>query len=324
MRWQDEQTQQDVKLRQSNRPDTGFLSWSNYIKVHKEDAAKRYEVAQAFLPSPLGFKESVLALRALIRDKKKQQVDFESELHSLYHLAAWESFYPKHSTALDEPGFKIFDYMPGGMITALEIEYQKLGYEQLKLINKTDAKLLVQYYGEPQQHSTLYALYPKLWQQAEARYAKSLDASNKAADIQLTCQALTQPKARGDTHNTSTQASMLPASGLSSASKKYDATGKVIAPAARAPRPKKYPKLQAQHKLGQRPSSKHKYLNKAAKAKQLSLLMVQAIKDRTILQQRLSHINVANIKQTLSNKKLLSVLGVSYLVVNRARRLRTK
>lgn len=94
MRWQEEKTLQDVELRDKTRPETGFLSWPNYIKKHKDNPAKRYEVAQQFLPWPLGFKESVLALRAIIRDKKKADEDYESELLSLYKLAAWESFCP--------------------------------------------------------------------------------------------------------------------------------------------------------------------------------------------------------------------------------------
>lgn len=97
MQWQQEKNLQDVELRDQNRPDTGFLSWSNYIKKHREDPSQRYQVAQKFLPWPLGFKESVLALRAIIRDKKKTDVDYESDLLSLYHLAerylsiAWQS-----------------------------------------------------------------------------------------------------------------------------------------------------------------------------------------------------------------------------------------
>ncbi|PNK60153.1 hypothetical protein [Psychrobacter sp. FDAARGOS_221] len=215
MQWQDEQTVQDVALRENNRPDTGFLSWSNYIKQHKDDPQQRYAVAQQFLPWPLGFKESVLALRAIIREQKKQQQDYEDQLWTLYQLAAWESFYPKQSPQLDEPGFKIFVQFPGSKVTELTIDYQQLGYQQLKLLTKTDAKMLVALYGEPEQHSTLYQLYPEVWQQAEACYVSQLADTETLSPQQQT---------QSFNHN-NTSAATVNRAGVSSAARKYMADG---------------------------------------------------------------------------------------------------
>ena len=76
MQWQQEKNLQDVELRDQNRPDTGFLSWSNYIKKHREDPRQRYQVAQTYLPCRISFNESVLALRGINRDKIKTDVDY--------------------------------------------------------------------------------------------------------------------------------------------------------------------------------------------------------------------------------------------------------
>lgn len=192
MHWQNEKTLQDVALRNESRPNTGFLSWSNYIKKHKDNPAKRYEVAQAFLPWPLGFKESILALRAIIREKKKAEMGFEPELQALYKLAAWESFCPKHSDRLDEAGFKIFDVYPGGNVASLNIDYNELGYAELKLVNKTDSKLLVEMYGEPKNHSTLNELYPEKWQAAEDLYIAQ-NQEQLELDDSVAAETTTQP-----------------------------------------------------------------------------------------------------------------------------------
>ncbi len=213
MQWQDEKSVEDVILREQNRPDTGFLSWSNYIKQHKDDAPLRYEVAQQFLPWPLGFKESVLALRAMIRGQKKQQGDYQRLLWRLYQLAAWESFYPKQSDRVGEPGFKVFVQFPGAKVTGLEMDYRQLGYQQLKLLTKTDAKMLVALYGEPQAHSTLYDLYPQVWAEAEDWYLAHF--SKEAVDS-------TKPEYSAQPSQFSS------AAGISSAAKKYTADGQLV------------------------------------------------------------------------------------------------
>lgn len=300
MQWQQEKNLQDVELRDQNRPDTGFLSWSNYIKKHREDPSQRYQVAQKFLPWPLGFKESVLALRAIIRDKKKTDVDYESDLLSLYHLAAWESFCPKQCESIDEPAFKIFDQIPGGVVADLEVDYQQLGYEQLKLVTKTDAKMLVSLYGEPKQHSTLNQLYAEVWQQAEQDYLDRLKKSEP--DEQL--EEASEPKLKY---------------GLSTASRKYDANGQVIASQKSPSQAEKHIKarIRSSQKAAQETEKEDRYSAMVARGKQLSGLVVQALRERRLIKERVLNGSLKNIKQTLANKKMVTVLGASCLVMTR-------
>lgn len=300
MQWQQEKNLQDVELRDQNRPDTGFLSWSNYIKKHREDPSQRYQVAQKFLPWPLGFKESVLALRAIIRDKKKTDVDYESDLLSLYHLAAWESFCPKQCESIDEPAFKIFDQIPGGVVADLEVDYQQLGYEQLKLVTKTDAKMLVSLYGEPKQHSTLNQLYAEVWQQAEQDYLNRLQKSEPAEQLE----EASEPKLKY---------------GLSTASRKYDANGEVIASQKSPSQAEKHIKarIKSSQKATQETEKEDRYSAMVARGKQLSGLVVQALRERRLIKERVLNGSLKNIKQTLANKKMVTVLGASCLVMTR-------
>ena len=300
MQWQQEKNLQDVELRDQNRPDTGFLSWSNYIKKHREDPSQRYQVAQKFLPWPLGFKESVLALRAIIRDKKKADVDYESDLLSLYHLAAWESFCPKQCESIDEPAFKIFDQIPGGVVADLEVDYQQLGYEQLKLVTKTDAKMLVSLYGEPNQHSTLNQLYAEVWQQAEQDYLNRLQKSEPAEQLE----EASEPKLKY---------------GLSTASRKYDANGQVIASQKSPSQAEKHIKarIRSSQKAAQETEKEDRYSAMVARGKQLSGLVVQALRERRLIKERVLNGSLKNIKQTLANKKMVTVLGASCLVMTR-------
>lgn len=305
MQWQQEKTPQDAELRVENRPDTGFLSWSNYIKKHREDPSQRYQVAQQFLPWPIGFKESVLALRAMIRDKRKADIDYKSELLSLYHLAAWESFCPKQCESIDEPAFKVFEQIPGGVVTDLPVDYQQLGYQQLKLMTKTDAKMLVNLYGEPKQHSTLNQLYAEVWRQAEQDYLDRLQQSQSAEQL--------KEQSPEDT------AEPRPKYGLNSASKKYDANGQVIAAVKPPSQAQKHIKarIKSSQKAAQDTGKSDKYSAMVARGKQLSGLAVQAIKDRALIKERVFGNSLHNIKHTLANKKIVIVLGASCLVITR-------
>lgn len=305
MRWQQEKTLQDVELRAESRPDTGFLSWSNYIKKHREDPNKRYQVAQQFLPWPIGFKESVLALRAIIRDKSKANLDYKSDLLSLYHLAAWESFCPKQCESLDDPAFKVFEQIPGGLVAGLPVDYQQLGYQQLKLVTKTDAKMLVELYGEPKQHSTLNQLYTEVWQQAQQDYLHRLQRS------QFVDQGDNQPKA---------DASIVkPQYGLSSASKKYDINGQPIVSEKLPSKAEQHIKarIKSSQKVAQETKKSDRYSALVARGKQFSGLAVQALRDRALIKERVLGSSLNNIKHTLANKKMVVVLGASCLVITR-------
>lgn len=344
MRWQDEKTLQDVEKREDNRPDTGFLSWSNYIKKHKQDANKRYEVAQQFLPWPLGFKESVLALRAIIRDKKKANEDYQSELLSLYQLAAWESFCPKQCDKLQQPGFKVFDQTPGGLVTALPVDYKQLGYQHLKLVTKTDAKLLVGLYGEPQQHTTLNQLFQQLWQQAEMDYLQRWQQQQTDVDEPQTQIFQTKsPAAKTDTKTaikpdatnapTPAGSDQLPKtkfkSGLTTASNKYDANGQIlitsIPATSRFVNAKSKNDLNSDRVASQQAEQglKHKYskyFNKMHKPKQLSELLIHALRDRALVKEKVLSGSIENIKQRLTKKRLIALLGTSCLIVTRKTR----
>jgi len=334
MRWQEEETLQDVELRDKTRPETGFLSWPNYIKKHKDNSAKRYEVAQQFLPWPLGFKESVLALRAIIRDKKKADEDYESELLSLYKLAAWESFCPKYCETLQEPGFKVFDQIPGGTVTALPIDYQQLGYKQLKLIIKTDAKMLVSLYGEPKQHTTLNQLFAEVWHQAEIDYGNCLkqQQSNKQQGSTIVSDILVDKSVIKSTDQVADATEIVSAQkpiakikyGLNTASKKYDANGQVIIPpVSSTDKPKKPIKVKVSQKATLKtPNKSSKSAQAIAKTKQLSGLMIQALRDRELIKERVLNGSFNNIKRTLAKRKLIVFLGASCLIVTRRGRSR--
>lgn len=141
--------------------------WAQKIKALHKQPIKRLELALQNLPLPAAFREAMIAIRSLIREKLSQHSDFTNETALLYWLAAVESFGIPYSKFLQQPGFNVMESIPGSVVKSLQFSYQELGYQQLSLLNKTDIKWCVANWGEPNKHTTLHALHIAIWQKYE-------------------------------------------------------------------------------------------------------------------------------------------------------------
>jgi hypothetical protein len=141
--------------------------WADKIKELKEDPEARLDLALDNLPLPAAFREAAAALRALIRIERKEGSEWQSRLKRLYDLAAYESLMLDYAPRLQEPGYNVMESIPGRVVTELEFSYDTLGYRDLRLLNKTDAKWLVEAWGEPTRHSTLNATHKAVWDRFE-------------------------------------------------------------------------------------------------------------------------------------------------------------
>lgn len=141
--------------------------WADKIKDLYSEPAERLALAMENLPLPGAFKEATIAARALIRQKRKAKDLYLEELELLYWLAAIESFSIPYSKYLKQPGFNVMQSVPGDEIIKMDVHYSKLGYEKLNLLNKTDAKWLVEVWGKPKSHTTMHKLYKSIWQKYE-------------------------------------------------------------------------------------------------------------------------------------------------------------
>ncbi|MDD2901557.1 MAG: hypothetical protein PHU44_03915 [Syntrophales bacterium] len=137
--------------------------WADRIKEYKAEPKKRLEEALDNLPLPAAFRQAAVALRGLIREKRQKKANFEEELSFLYWLAAIDSFSIPYSEKLKEPGYNIFESIPGERIRKLRFTYDQLGYKQLRLLNGTDIKWFVESWGEPSIHTTLHEIHKPVW-----------------------------------------------------------------------------------------------------------------------------------------------------------------
>ena len=59
--------------------------------------------------------------------------------------------------------------IPGSVAAGLQFSYYELGYEELKLLNKTDVKLIIKEWGDPKFHSTLNKMHSSVWHDYEKK-----------------------------------------------------------------------------------------------------------------------------------------------------------
>lgn len=181
MSWIDTETDEQANSSSSNfwdelrsDLDTGEF-WADKIKKLRGEPDKRLALAYKQLPLPGAFREASIALRSIIRTKKKSKDIFIDELALLYWFAAINSFSIPYSKYLQQPGYNVIESIPGKVIKNLPFSYFDLGYEKLELLNKTDIKWFVGIWGEPKTHTTMHELHHDVW----SRYEKSLLAKQK-------------------------------------------------------------------------------------------------------------------------------------------------
>lgn len=153
--------------------------WADQIKEYKEEPEKRLSLALNNLPLPAAFREAAIAIRAIIRSKRKVNEDFEDELTLLYWLAAIRSFMLDYAPRLEEPGYNVIESIPAKRMRSLNYDYSELGYNKLSLLNKTDVKWLTKAWGEPTTHRTLNDIHRELWDEYETRLISKRKQENK-------------------------------------------------------------------------------------------------------------------------------------------------
>lgn len=186
MRWLDIQTDEEAyRLVEAGWTETRAAIaegrfWADEIKLLRDKPRARLALARDNLPLPGAFREAAVALRALIRAKRRGGEDYGDELRQLYDLAAWQSFGVPYSESLQQPGFNVLESVPGKTVQALPFSYEELGYRELGLLNKTDTGWLVEAWGEPAAHSTLHQLHVGVWQNYEIKLGARQAAQQQA------------------------------------------------------------------------------------------------------------------------------------------------
>ncbi|MGO7446471.1 hypothetical protein ACC668_17465 [Rhizobium ruizarguesonis] len=144
--------------------------WSHALDRIKDDPDQRYAMARRHLPLPAAWREMAVALRTKIRSARKTRTEYQDLLQELHHLAAMSSY----------AGYGIIQRVPYARLAALDLSYDRTGFERLDLLGVTDGKWMRELWGEPSGHSTAAELYEDMLAADLAR----LDADRKREDAE--------------------------------------------------------------------------------------------------------------------------------------------
>ena len=136
----------------------------------KDAPAKRFDFSVRYLPLPGAFKSAAIALRALIREKRKQGAPFDEELAMLYRLACLQDLYDSLLPRILSSGN---DPIPRALWETATFDYSRIGYEKLSLLGVQDVRWLEDQLGPPAQHQSVIASEPEILPDLSAFMAES-------------------------------------------------------------------------------------------------------------------------------------------------------
>jgi hypothetical protein len=150
----------------------GGVFWADAIKEMRDDPEKRLSFAKRHLPLPAAFREAAIALRSIIRTRRKSKSPVESQLSELHFLAAIASL-----GVYDD-----LDATAYTKVTALDLTPSSLGWDELPLLTASDRKWMTEAWSPPVQHTTAYAAYPDFFGVGSKTHQYHLEQSARASE----------------------------------------------------------------------------------------------------------------------------------------------
>ena len=140
-------------------------SWYERLAQLKRDGQLTEALILCRQEFPLwsAFQQAMLVKRAQIKQLQQADQDFSAELRELYHIASVGSLLhdrAKGTRDLTLPRLKLLNLKN---IFELDMPYEQIGYLHLRLIKKTDIKLLVDAWGKPEQHQSPRLYHGEFW-----------------------------------------------------------------------------------------------------------------------------------------------------------------
>ncbi|MEX2365041.1 MAG: hypothetical protein WD601_00445 [Pseudohongiellaceae bacterium] len=147
--------------------------WPEQARVLREE--KQFEQALMLCkqhhPRIQAYQQSLITLRTWIREILKQQQDPAFQLQALYRHAALADLFASRSRYKSELKNADLDALAAAAAKELELPYQQIGYQQLKLLTKTDIALLRDAWDEPLVHQHSEDYLGERWLELIARFA---------------------------------------------------------------------------------------------------------------------------------------------------------
>ncbi len=120
-------------------------------------------------------------LRALVRDRRKAKQPWAELMPALYGACVLADFTASLEFEGRQP-HSMTQYVDIRELREVRLDYATMGYQCFEALGKTDAKWMVEAFGEPAEHQTFDALWPHIRHNAVSRYCwEELRSANETA-----------------------------------------------------------------------------------------------------------------------------------------------
>lgn len=147
--------------------------WADEIKRYRDQPKKRLAFALQHLPLPAAFREAAIALRALIRERRRGDLRYDDHLRRLYRLACIHDFLYATPQVDGLPSYNFAAHVSVEELESRDFPYDEIGYDQLELLKKTDKKWLRAQWGTPSRHCSVRDHLESLWSTWLAEYREA-------------------------------------------------------------------------------------------------------------------------------------------------------
>lgn len=140
-------------------------NWADQVAQLKKSGnyPDALRICQQTYPLWSAYQQATIIYRAMIKNRQKDKADFTAELAALYHTACIGAFLHDRVKDLPELPIQSLKQLNMNSISSLDMPYREIGYLELRLIKKTDIKLLTDAWGKPDSHQSPRRFHSDRW-----------------------------------------------------------------------------------------------------------------------------------------------------------------
>lgn len=151
---------------EKNKPSKTTQTWLNRVAALKKagDLEQALAICEQEYPLWGAYNQACIIERLKIKDESADSEAREAGLQRLYRLAVIAELLHDKSDGSDHLTLNQLKALDLDRVNQLEHDYSQIGYAHLRLIRKSDIKIMLSSWGRPEQHALPRAYHQDWWQ----------------------------------------------------------------------------------------------------------------------------------------------------------------
>ncbi len=158
--------QPETKKQAAASPESKPAGWQSRVNAAKKSGNLdlAYQICVDNYPLWGAYNQACIILRSRLKSMQLSRAESETLLRELYRSAVIAELLHDKSDGAEHRTLNQLKQLPLASLAEKEFDYAEIGYAQLRLIRKSDVKLLQNHWGRPDSHQLPRQALPELWQ----------------------------------------------------------------------------------------------------------------------------------------------------------------